>query len=260
VTKFLFSKVIILLLFTTNIQAYRFTSDFLNGFYWQSFPVQMQIFVNENSQGSLLSSLVNQAVNAWESEVGREIYSVPASYNVGSSFGNNIRWSKNFAAETGFDPSSTLAVTTRRTSGTYIGQVEVVLNAEFPGMLTNSGQILYRTILHELGHVIGLDHSEVSQVVMASSLTSATSLQGDDSLGVNAVVDEALYRQSIGFTSELSSSDEKNSPAACGSVDLGGGDGGGLPNILLSLFLGFILILSPKVLRPTRKFFPDQLT
>ena len=257
-TKFLFYFLIVVSsLLSTESRAYRFTSDFINGFYYQRFPVGMKIFVSDQSRGQLLSQLVSQAVDQWESVIGKEVWSIPQSYVVGGHSGNNIRWASNFASETGFDPSSTLAVTTRRTSGTYIGQVEVVLNAEFPGMLNNSGQILYRTILHELGHVIGLDHSEVAQVVMASSLTSATSPRNDDSLGANAVVDEALRRQSIGFVSELSASEEKTSAVACGSVDLGGGDGGGLPNTLLSLFLGLSLIFFSRR-RGSRKTFPDN--
>ncbi len=235
--------VLAVLLLPKNVRAYKFTTDFNNGFYFQSFPVGMQIFADSDSKGQLLAQLVSQAVSQWEDVIGRNIWDIPNSYVVGGHFGNNIRWASNFAAETGFDPGSTLAVTTRRTSGTYIGQVEVVLNAEFPGMTSNSGQVLYRTILHELGHVIMLDHSEVSQVVMASSLTSATSPRSDDVLGANAVVDEALHRQSIGFTSELASSEEKSSsPIACGSVDISGsgGEGGGPFNIILSLMLGII--------------------
>lgn len=258
---FFWLMVLVTLLLPKNVRAYRFTSDFNNGFYFQNFPVGMQIFVDSNSEGQLLAQLVSQAVSQWEDVVGRKIFDIPSSYLVSGHFGNNIRWANNFAAETGFDPGSTLAVTTRRTSGTYIGQVEVVLNAEFPGMTSNSGQILYRTILHELGHVIMLDHSEVSQAVMASSLTTATSPRSDDVLGANAVVDEALYRQSIGFTSELApSGDKSSSPVACGSVDFSGsgGDGGGPFNSVFNLLLGFMVIAFIRKTSARQKF-PDEI-
>lgn len=221
---------------------YRLTEDFAQGFYWAGFPIQLNKFATSTAEGELLASLLNQAENAWEDAVGREIWQADGGAVISNDFyGNNIRWSNNFAADTGYNPSSTLAVTIRYSSGTHVQKTEIILNGELFYLRQNQNNILYKTILHELGHTIGLDHSD-QPAIMGASVSHINSLQSDDEEGANAVISEALTRQATGYISPLAAqqSQDENALSACGSVDMGnsGGPGGGF---FASLLLGLLL-------------------
>lgn len=103
----------------------------------------------------------------------------------GSSFGQNV-----------------LAVTLRRfdpqiLGPPYIREADILVNAEeefdiFDGPLVQFGQNFAgvdfrRVALHELGHVIGLDHEETNDAIMAPSISNLFSLQEDDINGVNTL-------------------------------------------------------------------------
>lgn len=246
------------LLFLLSLHAYpfNFTSDFNAGIYWSGFPIVAQKFAASQSEGQLLNSLVAQAENAWEDNVGREIWNIPSTFELGSPTGNTIRWSNSFAAETGFNPSTTLAVTVRYRVGTHFSKFEIILNGENQALRNNVSNILYQTILHELGHVIGLDHSEFSNAIMYASLQGVSNLSNDDVNGANAVIDENLRRQSIGFVSELAREPESSSNAlACGSiVDVSNSNppSGGFLTITVGFFFTLLAFR-------TRKKFPHRV-
>lgn len=210
---------------------------------------------------SQLEGLVNQAVFQWEGAVGREIWRLSSSTN--STSGNIIRWSNDFANETGFNPQTTLAVTTRYRVGTFFERFEIIINGQNAALRFNSGNLLFQTILHEMGHVIGLDHSEFSDAVMFASVQGVNSLSGDDVDGANAVVDENLNRQATGFVSELARGEERSgakAPLACGTVafiDGAGGGGNGPSSGLISLVFGLLLALTLGMgSRRTRQILP----
>lgn len=224
--------------------SYSFTTDFTRGFYWASYPITIEM-VNTDFQGKEdFASHLSQAVNDWESAVGKELFTIPSQY-VDSSAGNFIRWSDNFGEETGFDPFSTLAVTTRYSSGTYIVKTEIILNGAMQSLVNNHNQSLFKTILHELGHVINLNHSDVD-AIMLPHIGTIDQLTADDIDGANDVVDQTLYRQSIGYRSPLLSDQEESNAlgSGCGSIDLnssGGGSGGQFLSLLLGLLLALFL-------------------
>lgn len=245
----------LLFLFSLKAYAYSFTTDFNAGIYWSGFPIVAQKFAATEGEGQLLNSLVTQAENAWEDSVGREIWSIAGGFDLGSPSGNTIRWSNDFAAETGFNPSTTLAVTVRYRVGTHFSKFEIILNGSNTALRNNTSNILYQTILHEMGHVVGLDHSEFSNAVMYPSLQGINRLSADDSDGANAVIDENLRRQSIGFVSALATEPDNSSNAlACGStVDVSGKNppSGGF----LTITLGFLLAM---LAFRGRKIFPHH--
>ena len=253
-----------LILGFVSTHAYDFTEDFENGIYWRTFPVSFEKYVDSASEGSVLDSLVASAEGEWEDAVGSDLWTIPDGHHVSSSYtGNVIRWSNNFAAETGYSPISTLAVTVRHRVGTYFSKVEIILNGEIARLRANSNNILYQTILHELGHTIGIDHSEYTSAVMYASLQGVNYLSDDDQDAVVAVVDEAIYRQSTGFVSTLAAGDDSSNGnmLACGSVALisnddGKGPGSGAATVILGFMLVILLQKFASGFRMTRQKLP----
>ena len=205
----------------------------------------MSKFAPISSDSAMLETLANQAVSDWEAVIGKDIWQMSSVQNNSNFSGNYIRWSDNFGAETGYDPSRTLAITIRYNQGTFFQSTVIILNGGISYLRQNWGNTLKITILHEVGHTIGLDHSSDAGAVMAANLGTATTLQPDDIEGANAVVDETLRRQSVGFVSPLAASEKK--VAACGSVEDiangSGGPGGAMTNFLGSLVIGLMMII-----------------
>ena len=96
----------------------------------------------------------------------------------------------------------TLAVATRRFELQALGppniiESDIVVNGAerfdiFDGPLLQFGQInngldFKRVVLHELGHVIGLDHEEDNPAIMAPTISNLFRLQEDDIMGVDAL-------------------------------------------------------------------------
>ena len=224
-----------------STSAFRFTDDFNLGIYWGNLPIKITKIASSQFEGRQLDDVVRRAQRKWEDVAGLEIWDDQDASLVGSALvRNTIRWSDDFGAETGFSPVTTLAVTVRHRRGTFFEYFEIILNGENPNLRNNAGDMLYEVMLHELGHVVGIGHSERTPAVMEPSLVGYQNLQSDDEQAIVAVMNETLNRQSTGFVSALATSESDESNAiACGSVSMGSGTGGSGGN--LQVLLGFII-------------------
>jgi hypothetical protein len=233
--------VTLVLIASNSVMAYQFTDDFNLGIYWADLPIRVTKVATQASEGNLLNDVVARAENEWESVVGLEIWDVESGYTNDTSIARNtIRWSTNFGAETGFSPETTLAVTIRHRRGTYFEYFEIILNSENPLLKSNTNDMLYKTMIHELGHIVGIGHSERSPAVMEPTLIGYSRLQSDDQQAILALHSETQRRQDVGFVSALAKTqDNETNALACGSVNFNEPPKGGP----LQIALGFVLTL-----------------
>jgi hypothetical protein len=163
---------------------------------------------------------------------------------------NYIRWSDNFEQETGYNSQTTLAVTIRFSQIPLIRRTEIVLNRGH--IFLKNNQFLRVVLLHEMGHTIGLDHSEYYEAIMYSNLKFEQPenqvLHEDDVNGLRASIDLNLNRQSqnVGIEALSGKNDESSNAFSCGTIDVNGSNGGGplLPNfiaLIFGLLLSFVL-------------------
>lgn len=237
-------KWLILFFLTTSAWGYRLTSDFTNGFYWATLPINIMVAENNPARKSMLESLSRAAIQEWQSGTGLSLWSF-----LGSGSTNIIRWSTNFAAETRMDPNSVLAVAIRYTNGPYFARTEIVINGEHE--LNQNQTYLRTTLTHELGHTMGIDHSDVAEAVMAPTLQAwYTGLHSDDLEGMHAAYTETDHRQLTRYVSPLAYSSDKTTtqPLSCGTVAPVGATSGININGVLSLLGGILISFVRKIL------------
>jgi Matrixin len=231
-------KSLLIVLVSLPALGFEMTSDFKNGFYWQALPIKMSISDSDDNRKNTLKTLAEDAMGEWESRTNLDMWELAD----GSS--NVIRWSSNFAKETGMDPISVLAVAIRYTNGPYFAKTEIVINGSHP--LNSDLHNLLTTITHELGHTMGLDHSRNMNAVMAPSLQDPyRGLDGDDISGMESVVTQTQGRQSTGYVSPLSYEEKKQSNGmSCGTVATKSPQGVGP---MFSLVLGLVISTLRKI-------------
>jgi len=236
-------KWILIFFITSPVLAFRFTSDFQNGFYWATLPISIQVIEGDPSRKAMLEDLAKSAVMKWEDSSGLSLWDF-----VGAGTRNIIRWSNNFAAETRMDPATVLAVAIRYTNGPYFAKTEIVING---GHTYNQDQAyLHTTLTHELGHTMGLDHSDVSEAVMAPTLQPwFTDLHNDDVQGILSAHAEIENRQITRYVSPLAySSGESTTPLSCATVGPVTTASALSFNGLLSLVSGLLISFVRKIL------------
>lgn len=251
-------KIIFLLclaLFSLSSWAFRYTKDFSDGFYWSSLPIQFIVMDTDSQRMNMIASIAQDAASDWQDALIDNLWNVSSQQGSPVSNRNIIRWSTNFGQETGMSESSTLAVAVRYTGGPYIARGEIIINGKHP--INSFSNQLKTVLVHELGHTLGLDHSEVNEAVMAPSLDlHYDGLHYDDIQGMSNTVMETKRRQAIGFVSPLSRSETSQSSAmSCGTIDInggGGGSSGGPTSLIFSLGIGFMVMLFSRTSRSRR--------
>lgn len=216
---------------------YSFTEDFEKGFYWKSFPVKFDIVESNAQEEDRLEGYLTVAIREWEDESGYDIWE-----QVYSGTPNIIRWTDDITGETGFPSESTLGVTIRHNVGTFFERVEIVLNRNIPDLVNNRSNLLYQTILHEMGHTVGLGHTS-DGAVMYASLGRFNHLYSDDIQGMRAVIEETLWRQDTGYVSDQAFTTVQT--PGCGNVGSDAASSGMAFGHILSLLFGLLVVYLP---------------
>lgn len=248
-------KWLIIFLFSIPAWGYNLTQDFINGFYWANLPVKIIVQEKDPARKALLDELVNAAVSEWQNRTGLHLWDVTSG---GTK--NVIRWSNNFARETQMDPTSVLAVAIRYTNGPYFAKSEIIINGQHSSFNTPFSSInkmnLGTTLVHELGHTMGLDHSENMMAVMAPTLQYPYSgLHPDDIHGMADAHAQTEERQITRYVSPLAYTKETESsqPLSCGTV--GAQSAATSAHGFLSLGLGMLIGFVRKIAKWFKSLF-----
>jgi hypothetical protein len=233
-----------LILFTFSLPAwsYNLTQDFTNGFYWATLPLKVIVQDSDPARKSLITSIATTAINEWETKSGLSIWDLTDSGTT-----NIIRWSSNFGAETKMDATSVLAVAIRYTNGPYFARTEIIINGNH--FLNQNRENLRTTITHELGHTMGIDHSNYMTAVMAPTLQDPyLGLQPDDLHGMSDAHAQIEERQLTKYVSPLAYEKESSSSQglSCGTVGPATASTSG--NAFLSMGVGILIGFIRKII------------
>lgn len=147
-------------------------------------------FIMHRNFDSLTVTNFNHALAKWNAQAGKPLmFRSPNSRhsytNYPSKDGKNYVYRRNARRKY-------LAQTTTFSVGGRVVEADINVNINYP--FANSGQPrvydIYTVLLHESGHVAGLDHSGYSKAVMYKSVAAGSEkrdLHFDDRDGINAI-------------------------------------------------------------------------
>lgn len=260
--------------------SYVFTKDFQTGYYWQAFPINMTV-TGADFTGKV-SQLADLAMKTWEDSpvVGKNVWDL-----INPTQANTIRWSSSQNDFPGMSMSDTLAIAVRFNQAPYVTKAEIVLNSTHSAFSTVGQSVgarnlnLYKVLVHELGHTIGLDHvnytdpSSNMPSIMSPTLNSIDLgcslvvtqlacleqyLADDDIKGSNAAYNEQVHRQSTGYIFGLTAGTEQKEISkfgTCGTIseisdsDHDSDNFNKLFGFTFSLLIGFLVATSRRFIK-----------
>ncbi len=247
------------LILSVNAYAYTLNKVAQAGARWTSFPVDMTL----NPRNAGLSEaevlrVISSAMSKWNEGIATNVLDTYIDYSVSSSEAmdangvNSIAFSKSFRNDSnGFDPDLTVAVGGQYGDGSSMSNGFVIFNSESVAWDTDqersstSGGIyrddLETIAIHELGHVLGLGHSEDRASVMSSTRTAKVKRElASDDISGGKYLTNAAAASGTGLDSYSGGS----STAGCGSVgnvnSAGGGNMSGMAMMILLPIMGLI--------------------
>jgi Matrixin len=207
-----------------------------------------------SSQDAL--TLINTAMTRWTSQCG-----VRFNYLGTSSAAPGLATNSTFDSTNviGWAPISgnTTGITGVGGSGSVISEADIVLNSSFnPDLLS--------TIIHEVGHFLGLRHSDVSNVMMSgpplTSYSGVTNIQTDDINGCRSIFGAPASAPSISGTVQ----NVPNGTALCANpsagVSCGTVSGGNYSCTVPSGWTGTLHVQAGNTLRVDAKRFTTGVT
>jgi len=231
-------KILILVLATLattqTLFAFQLNNVAKNGARWRSYPVSMTLNVdNAGLTDKEVMATIQEEMAKWNDVVGFQVLEVsglettPAANTMDVDGINMIAFSTNFKTDSnGFDPQSAVAIAGQYGDGYSMTDAFLLFNAEYVAWDTDSATSTakrsYRdhlpTIaLHELGHVLGLGHSDNTSAVMAATRQTKimATLTDDDIAG-------GKYVTSVDSSASNYGSEETNSNNTTNSSSSGG--------------------------------------
>ena len=186
---------------------------------WNNGSITMQLALGSGA-GTLpdgtnsWNAAVSQALNIWNAHIDLATFaSVPDSTrpNGDGDFLNHIFFDRSFFGES-FGPN-TLAITTRWTiGGSQRVEADIVFNSAFQwssyrgNVRSVNGRDqwdIVRVALHELGHVLGLDHpddyGQSVEALMNSTIGNRDSLTADDIAGALSLYGGSRVTSNVAF-------------------------------------------------------------
>ena len=204
--------------------SFEFTSDFKMGYFWMNFPILFTVNPSGLSEDDLkiTEDALVDAMETWYSQADSPIRVwefIPWDQVQGNGGVQVVKWSSDFTRETGYSALGTMAVTIRQSTTPFIRKSDIIVNSTHTSLRNQENLTL--VLVHELGHTLGLDHSNQVGAVMYSSLSfgpmANRELSEDDINGYNAVVAENINRQKNGSALTQKSSALPFLPSCSGS-------------------------------------------
>jgi Matrixin len=231
---------------TQTLYAYKLNNVALNGARWRNYPVSMSLnTANSGLADQEVTAAIQAEMSKWNEVAGFEVLKVsgttttPAANAMDVDGMNMIAFSTNFRTDSnGFDPQSAVAIAGQYGDGYAMTDAFLLFNAEYVAWDTDSAKSTskrsYRdhlpTIaLHELGHVLGLGHSDVASAVMAAARQSKIMVTlTDDDIAAGRYVTGAANAAEYGSGQSNSQNNGGSSlSGGCGTITNSGGSNGG---------------------------------
>ncbi len=261
--KKLLTITISLLLLSTKLYPYTLNRVAEGGARWPNFPIDMKLNPNNSSLSEQeVLRVISQSMNKWNEGVGFDVLNTYIDKSINASQGmrlngtSSITFSNSFRTDSsGFDPDVTVAVGGQYGDGRRMTDGFVIFNAQSVAwdtdMERSSRTGIYRDDLetiaiHELGHVLGLGHSDDPRSVMSDARTSKIKreLAQDDIDGARYLA-SAAGPSGAGFDNYAGARD---SFGGCGSIGSkvnsagGGGNMGAMATMILLPMLALAIV------------------